>query len=71
MADDARWLDQIEAVVAPVLASRGMSLVDSEWQREGRRWVLRLFVDKPGGVGIADSVFREMMKMQGAANVGA
>src|SRR4029450_6912550 len=31
-----------------------MSLVDSEWQREGRRWVLRLFVDKPGGVGIAD-----------------
>ncbi|HME92651.1 MAG TPA: ribosome maturation factor RimP [Methylomirabilota bacterium] len=54
MADDAQWLGQIEAVVLPVLASRGMSLVDSEWQREGRRWVLRLFVDKPGGVGIAD-----------------
>ena len=54
MAQDAQWLDQIEAVVTPVLASRGMSLVDSEWRREGRRWVLRLFVDKPGGVGIAD-----------------
>ena len=54
MADDAQWLDQIEAVVAPVLASRGMSLIDSEWRREGRRWVLRLFVDKPGGVGIED-----------------
>src|SRR5258705_10313510 len=54
MAQDAQWLDQIEAVVAPVLASRGMSLVDSEWHREGRRWVLRLFVDKPSGVGIAD-----------------
>src|SRR5712692_2201174 len=54
MAEDAQWLDQIEAVVAPVLASRAMSLVDSEWRREGRRWVLRLFVDKPGGVGIAD-----------------
>ena len=54
MAQDAQWLDQIEAVVAPVLASRGMSLVDSEWHREGRRWVLRLFVDKPDGVGIAD-----------------
>jgi ribosome maturation factor RimP len=50
VADDAQWLDQIEAVVTPVLASRGLSLVDSEWQREG----LRLFVDKPGGVGIAD-----------------
>ena len=54
MVDDAQWLDRIEAVVNPVLASRGMSLVDSEWRREGRRWVLRLFVDKPGGVGIGD-----------------
>ncbi|MGH7400499.1 MAG: ribosome maturation factor RimP [Candidatus Rokuibacteriota bacterium] len=54
MAEGAQWLDQIEAVVAPVLTSRGMSLVDSEWHREGRRWVLRLFVDKPGGVGIGD-----------------
>lgn len=26
---------------------------------------------KSGGVGIADSIFREIMKMQGAANVGA
>ncbi len=54
MVDDAQWLDRIEAVVAPVLASRGLALVDSEWRREGRRWVLRLFVDKPGGVGIDD-----------------
>src|SRR5712691_6762270 len=54
MVDDAQWLDRIEAVVTPVLGSHGMSLVDSEWRREGRRWVLRLFVDKPGGVGIAD-----------------
>jgi ribosome maturation factor RimP len=54
MVDDARWLDQVEAVVAPVLVSRGMTLVDREWRREGRRWVLRFFVDKPGGVGIED-----------------
>ena len=54
MVDDARWLDRIEAVVAPVLASRGLDLVDTEWHREGRRWVLRFFVDKPGGVGIQD-----------------
>ena len=52
MVEDAQWLDRIEAVVAPVLDSRGLALVDSEWRREGRRWVLRLFVDKPGGVGI-------------------
>ena len=54
MVDDAQWLDRIEAVVAPVLASRGLDLVDTEWHREGRRWVLRFFVDKLGGVGIQD-----------------
>lgn len=54
MVDDAQWLDRIEAVVAQVLASRGLDLVDTEWHREGRRWVLRFFVDKPGGVGIQD-----------------
>ena len=48
------WLGKVEAVVSPVLASYGLSLVDAQWQREGRRWVLRFFVDKPGGVTIAD-----------------
>jgi ribosome maturation factor RimP len=54
MVDEAQWLDRIEAVVAPVLAARGLDLVDTEWRREGRRWVLRFFVDKSGGVGIQD-----------------
>jgi ribosome maturation factor RimP len=59
MVDDAQWLDRIEAVVAPVLASRGLDLVDTEWHREGRRWVLRFFVDKPGGVQDCQSFSRE------------
>jgi ribosome maturation factor RimP len=50
----AAWLERVEATVSPVLASHGLSLVDAEWQREGRRWVLRFFVDKPGGVSIGD-----------------
>ena len=48
------WLRRVEAVVDPVLASHGLSLVDAEWHREGRRWVLRFFVDKPGGVSVGD-----------------
>jgi ribosome maturation factor RimP len=48
------WLGRVEAVVAPVLASYGLSLVDAEWHREGRRWVLRFFIDKPGGVSIGE-----------------
>jgi ribosome maturation factor RimP len=48
------WLEQVEVVVSPVLDSHGLSLVDTEWHREGRRWVLRFFVDRPGGVTIGD-----------------
>jgi ribosome maturation factor RimP len=47
-------LSKIEAVLSPVLEAHGLSLVDAEWRRGGRRWVLRLFVDKPRGVSIAD-----------------
>jgi ribosome maturation factor RimP len=48
------WLRAVEEALAPVLASRGTSLVDLDWCREGRRWVLRVFVDKPGGVTVGD-----------------
>ena len=47
-------LREVEAVVAPVLVSHGLSLVDVEWRREGRRFILRVFVDKPGGVTVGD-----------------
>ncbi|MBI4590951.1 MAG: ribosome maturation factor RimP [Candidatus Rokubacteria bacterium] len=52
--DVVERLAQIEAVVSPVLRGHGLSLVDLQWRREGRRWVLRFYVDKIGGVGIAD-----------------
>ena len=54
MSYGEEWLGRVEGVVNPVLASYGLTLVDAEWQREGRRWVLRLFVDKPGGVTVGD-----------------
>jgi ribosome maturation factor RimP len=44
----------MEAALAPVLSSHGLILVDLEWRREGRRQVVRIFVDKPGGVSVAD-----------------
>ncbi|SRR6266508_5493374 len=52
--DGEAWLSKVEAAVAPVLSSYGLGLVDVEWRREGRRWVLRFFVDKPGGVTVGD-----------------
>ena len=48
------WIERVEAVVTPILDSYGLCLVDTEWQREGRRWVLRFFVDKPGGVSVGE-----------------
>ncbi len=47
-------LARIEAIVSPVLQAHGLLLVDLQWRREGRRWMLRFYVDKTGGVGIAD-----------------
>src|SRR2546429_8712057 len=52
--DDAVQADQIEEVVMPVLRDHGLELVDIEWRPLRPRGVLRLFVDKPGGVGIGD-----------------
>ena len=52
--DETERISKIEEVVRPVLRSHGLELVDVEWRRQGRRYALRLVVDKPGGVGIAD-----------------
>ena len=54
MTDADDRLSAIESTVSPVALAHGLSLVDLDFRREGRRWVLRLFVDKPGGVGIGD-----------------
>lgn len=44
----------IERLVQPVVLAHGLTLVDVEWRRHRPRGALRLFVDKPGGVAIAD-----------------
>jgi ribosome maturation factor RimP len=41
-------------VAKPVLDDLGFELVDVEFKREGQGWVLRFFIDKPGGVTLDD-----------------
>jgi ribosome maturation factor RimP len=53
MQDDEKRLE-IEGVVQPVLRDHGLTLVELEWRPRRPRGVLRVFVDKPGGVGIDD-----------------
>jgi ribosome maturation factor RimP len=45
---------RIEEVIASVLRGHGLELVELEWRPRRPRSVLRVFVDKPGGVGIRD-----------------
>jgi ribosome maturation factor RimP len=53
MQDDERD-GRIEEVIQPVLRDHGLELVDLDWRPHRPRGVLRLFVDKHGGVGIGD-----------------
>src|SRR5437667_11778241 len=44
----------IEEAVSPVVGDHGLELVDLEWRGLRPRGVLRLFVDKPGGIEVGD-----------------
>ena len=45
---------RVSDLVSPLLADLGMELVDLEYRREGRGWVLRLYIDKESGVTLED-----------------
>jgi len=47
---------QVEALVGPLLAADGMEIVLVEYQREAGGRVMRLYIDKPGGVSLDDCV---------------
>ena len=46
--------DQVAAFARPIVEQHGCSLWDVEYVREGSDYILRLCIDKEGGVDIAD-----------------
>jgi ribosome maturation factor RimP len=54
--DDVERIALIEETVVPVVGDHGLELVDLDWRGLRPRGVLRLYVDKPGGVGVGDCV---------------
>lgn len=46
--------DRVRALAEPIVAGEGKELVDVEFVREPQGWILRLFIDKQGGVGLED-----------------
>ena len=46
--------DQVAAFARPIVEQHGCSLWDVEYVREGSDYILRLYIDKEGGVDISD-----------------
>ena len=55
-------IERVRLLADPILSSAGMDLVEVQYRREARGWVLRLIIDKEGGVTLDDCtlVSREM-----------
>jgi ribosome maturation factor RimP len=47
-------IDHVRAIVERVAASRGLEVVDVEFRGGGKSRMLRVFIDKPGGVSHED-----------------
>jgi ribosome maturation factor RimP len=47
-------VDRVSAIADPILSNEGMELVEIEYRRESKGWVLRLYIDKEGGVTLDD-----------------
>jgi ribosome maturation factor RimP len=41
-------------LIEPVLITEGLELVDVEYKKEGKSWVLRIFIDKEEGIKVED-----------------
>ena len=48
---------EIEKLVETLLEQEAAELVDLRFAKEGPKWVLRVFIDKPGGVTLDDCAY--------------
>jgi ribosome maturation factor RimP len=47
-------VDRVRGIADLILSNEGMELVEIEYRRESKGWVLRLYIDKAGGVTLND-----------------
>lgn len=52
--DSRRVVDRLHDIVSPILWTMGLELVDVECVGQGSRTVVRVYIDKPGGVTVSD-----------------
>ena len=54
---EEKTLARVKELIEPLCETEGMELVHLEYQREASGRILRLYIDKPGGVTLEDCVF--------------
>jgi len=54
MVPQREIIEQLQDVLLPVLQDYGLELIEIEFKPSGKRWLLRLYIDKEGGVTISD-----------------
>lgn len=47
-------IEKVKKCLLPLLEEYGLELVDVEFKSSGKRWLLRVFIDKEGGVVLSD-----------------
>ena len=45
-------IESLRELIEPTILSEGMELIDIEYFRESRGWVLRIYIDKEGGLNL-------------------
>lgn len=65
MALQVNVAERVSELAEPLAAQLGMEVVDVEYKREGRAMVLRLFLDRDGGITLDDcaQVSRELSEI--------
>ena len=54
MSRREEYEQKTEAILTPIVESRGFELVDVEYVKEAGTWYLRGYIDKPGGITVND-----------------
>ena len=54
MSRREEYEQKAEAILTPIVESKGFELVDVEYVKETGTWYLRGYIDKPGGITVND-----------------
>jgi ribosome maturation factor RimP len=67
----AEIVGRVRALAEPILSDRMLELVEVEFRRETQGWILRLYIDRPGGVTLDDcqQVSQELSTHLDVANI--